>query len=158
ACRLARFRDQNPKRLAVVRPVQRHWPAEQPRRQASRRRRRAEPSLAALGRAEYRPAVARRPDRRPDRAGAGAQEGGQTMITKRSFLRSFLVLSCLVSVGSPAHAGHKPPNVLIILSDDQGWGDLSIHGNKNLKTPNLDSLAKRGARFDRFYVQPVCAP
>ena len=57
-------------------------------------------------------------------------------------------------------AGEKPrrPNVIIILSDDQGWGDLSINGNKNLTTPNIDSLARRGAMFDRFYVQPVCAP
>jgi arylsulfatase A-like enzyme len=50
------------------------------------------------------------------------------------------------------------PNVVIILSDDQGWGDFSINGNNNLKTPNLDALARGGAMFDRFYVQPVCSP
>jgi arylsulfatase A-like enzyme len=50
------------------------------------------------------------------------------------------------------------PNVVIILSDDQGWGDLSINGNSNLATPNIDSLAKAGAMFDRFYVSPVCSP
>ena len=50
------------------------------------------------------------------------------------------------------------PNVIVILTDDQGWGDLSLHGNKNLSTPNLDALAKSGARFDRFYVCPVCSP
>lgn len=50
------------------------------------------------------------------------------------------------------------PNVVVILTDDQGWGDLSLHGNKNLSTPNIDSLGKIGARFDRFYVCPVCAP
>src|SRR5262245_25914271 len=60
---------------------------------------------------------------------------------------------------SAAHAGDKTrPNVIVILSDDQGWGDFSINGNKNLKTPNLDALARRGAMFDRFYVQPVCSP
>ena len=42
----------------------------------------------------------------------------------------------------------KKPNVLIFLSDDQGWGDLSIHGNKNISTPNIDSLAKDGALFE----------
>ena len=52
----------------------------------------------------------------------------------------------------------KRPNVLVILTDDQGWGDLSVHGNTNLKTPNVDSLARDGAIFDRFYVCPVCAP
>ena len=50
------------------------------------------------------------------------------------------------------------PNVVIILADDQGWGDLSRHGNTNLATPNLDRLAEQGASFERFYVQPVCSP
>lgn len=50
------------------------------------------------------------------------------------------------------------PNVVVILTDDQGWGDLSLHGNKNIQTPNLDRLAKSGTRFDRFFVSPVCAP
>ena len=50
------------------------------------------------------------------------------------------------------------PNVLIILTDDQGWGDLGIHGNTNLSTPNLDSIARQGASFHNFYVCQVCAP
>ena len=49
-------------------------------------------------------------------------------------------------------------NVLVILTDDQGWGDLSIHGNTNLDTPNVDSIAQDGVLFNRFYVCPVCAP
>ena len=55
-------------------------------------------------------------------------------------------------------AGTDKPNVLIFLSDDQGWGDLSVHGNSQLRTPNIDSLARDGALFDRFYVCPVCSP
>lgn len=51
-----------------------------------------------------------------------------------------------------------PPNILLIMTDDQGWGDLSIHGNPILETPRLDSLARQSVRFDRFYVSPVCAP
>lgn len=51
-----------------------------------------------------------------------------------------------------------PPNVIIILTDDQGWGDLSFNGNKNLATPNIDAIAKGGAVFDNFLVQPVCSP
>ena len=51
-----------------------------------------------------------------------------------------------------------PPNVLIILTDDQGWGDLSLHGNTNLATPHIDQLARSGARFEHFYVCPVCSP
>ncbi|TAN36803.1 MAG: N-acetylgalactosamine 6-sulfate sulfatase [Verrucomicrobia bacterium] len=50
------------------------------------------------------------------------------------------------------------PNIVIILADDQGWGDLSINGNSNLATPHIDSLARDGALFDRFYVCPVCSP
>ncbi len=50
------------------------------------------------------------------------------------------------------------PNVLIFLTDDQGWGDLSINGNTNLSTPNIDAIANNGARFERFYVSPVCSP
>ncbi|MEC9094301.1 MAG: arylsulfatase [Planctomycetota bacterium] len=52
----------------------------------------------------------------------------------------------------------KPPNVIVVLTDDQGWGDLSINGNPNLTTPNIDRLASQGARFDRFFVCPVCSP
>ena len=52
----------------------------------------------------------------------------------------------------------KKPNVLLILTDDQGWGDVSSHGNPKIATPTLDRIAAEGARFDRFYVSPVCAP
>lgn len=50
------------------------------------------------------------------------------------------------------------PNVIVILADDQGWGDLSLHGHPTIQTPHLDQIAREGARFDRFYVQPVCSP
>lgn len=50
------------------------------------------------------------------------------------------------------------PNVLLILTDDQGYGDLSLHGNPYIKTPHLDQLGRQGVRFDRFYVSAVCAP
>ncbi|MEX0363455.1 MAG: sulfatase-like hydrolase/transferase, partial [Allomuricauda sp.] len=52
----------------------------------------------------------------------------------------------------------EKPNIIVILTDDQGWGDLSLHGNTNLSTPHIDSLAIEGAVFDNFYVQPVCSP
>lgn len=50
------------------------------------------------------------------------------------------------------------PNLLIILADDSGWGDYSICGNTNIKTPNIDALARAGASLDRFYVCAVCSP
>jgi arylsulfatase A-like enzyme len=69
-----------------------------------------------------------------------------------------LVVSVLGAVASHAAAAAERPNVLVILTDDQGWGDLSVHGNTNLSTPHVDSLARDGARFERFYVCPVCSP
>jgi len=50
------------------------------------------------------------------------------------------------------------PNIILIMSDDQGWGDLSIKGNTNISTPNIDNLAETGISFDRFYVCAVCSP
>ncbi|HLL95021.1 MAG TPA: sulfatase-like hydrolase/transferase, partial [Spirosoma sp.] len=50
------------------------------------------------------------------------------------------------------------PNVLFILTDDQGWGDLGLHGNPHVETPHLDQLARDGAQFERFFVSPLCAP
>jgi arylsulfatase A-like enzyme len=50
------------------------------------------------------------------------------------------------------------PNVLLIITDDQGYGDFSIHGNPHLQTPHIDSLGHSGVRFERFYVNSFCAP
>jgi arylsulfatase A-like enzyme len=50
------------------------------------------------------------------------------------------------------------PNVVLIITDDQGFGDVASHGNPHINTPVHDRLAASGARFDRFYVSPVCAP
>ncbi len=59
-------------------------------------------------------------------------------------------------------AGNRPdarrPNFLIIQADDLGYDDLALHGNPYLSTPNLDKLGAGGIRFDRFYVNAVCAP
>lgn len=52
----------------------------------------------------------------------------------------------------------RKPNVVIILADDQAWGDLSLNGNKNLQTPNIDKMASEGVRFTNFYVCSVCSP
>lgn len=52
----------------------------------------------------------------------------------------------------------RMPNVVIFLADDAGWGDYSQSGNTMVATPNIDSIAKSGVSFDRFFVCPVCAP
>src|SRR4051812_11811502 len=68
-------------------------------------------------------------------------------------------LACiLVGLLVPPLPAAEKPNVVIFLADDQGWGDLSVNGNTNLSTPNIDALARDGAAFERFYVCPVCSP
>ena len=70
-----------------------------------------------------------------------------------------LLLLLLLTLSTSAFSAEpKRPNVLIFLADDQGWGDLSVNGNTDSSTPRIDSLAKDGALFDRFFVCPVCAP
>jgi len=52
----------------------------------------------------------------------------------------------------------KHPNVILIITDDQGYGDLGINGNPHVKTPVIDNLARQSIRFNNFYVCPVSAP
>ncbi len=68
------------------------------------------------------------------------------------------IICAVLSLISCRERTTPPPNVLFILTDDQGWGDMSSHGNKVLETPVLDRLALDGAEFDRFFVSPLCAP
>lgn len=78
------------------------------------------------------------------------------LILAASFTYGCSALSAVTA--SDASLTESQPNVLVILTDDQGWGDLSVHGNSNLATPHLDSLAKDGATVSSFYVCQVCAP
>ena len=52
----------------------------------------------------------------------------------------------------------KSPNVILIITDDQGYGDLGINKNSILKTTNIDELSSESIVFNNFYVSPVCAP
>lgn len=69
-----------------------------------------------------------------------------------------VLASFATSFPATTFAAAGSPNIVVILTDDQGWGDLSLNGNTNLSTPNIDQLARDGAMFDRFYVCPVCSP
>lgn len=65
---------------------------------------------------------------------------------------------CLLAIGTLCHAEETtPPNVVILLADDLGWKDVGYH-DSIIKTPNIDQLAKSGARLEQFYVMPVCSP
>lgn len=76
------------------------------------------------------------------------------------FLLFILSISSVFSITAVAKENVKSarPNVILIMTDDQGYGDIRSHGNDEIDTPVLDQLAASGARFDRFYVSPVCAP
>jgi arylsulfatase len=73
-------------------------------------------------------------------------------------IKSFIFLPGLlgitvISAQSPAH-----PNVILIIIDDQGYGDLGYTGNHHVLTPEIDRFAGQSIRFTNFYVSPVSAP
>ena len=71
------------------------------------------------------------------------------------------MIAALFHLASPVRAAepaNKRPNVIIVLTDDQGYGDLSCHGNPVLKTPHLDRLHSQSVRFTDFHVCPYCTP
>ena len=73
-----------------------------------------------------------------------------------AFLSSFLAPA---PIEPPVDSSVRPPNVVIMFTDDQGYGDLGCYGHPTLRTPNLDRLATEGARLTQFYVpSPVCSP
>lgn len=76
---------------------------------------------------------------------------------KRAF---FVGMWCLSVCASPVSAAPEPgrPNVVLIMTDDQGYGDLGVHGNPVIRTPNLDRFAGESVEVESFYVCPVCAP
>jgi arylsulfatase A-like enzyme len=73
-------------------------------------------------------------------------------IRRREFVR------VLAAAGAVAQTTPRRPNVILIMTDDQGYGDLSGHGNARLETPNLDRFAAESVEFTRFTVSSVCAP
>lgn len=81
------------------------------------------------------------------------------MVVKTLLLAVALVWGTLFTVGwAVAQMPKQPPNVIILITDDQGFGDLSCHGNPVLKTPHLDRLHDESIRFTDFHVAPMCTP
>src|SRR5262249_24433440 len=79
---------------------------------------------------------------------------------KHSFSMSLLPLAGLF-LSAPASLAQEPkrPNVIFILVDDMGYADLGCMGSKDIRTPNIDRLAKEGVKFTNFYANaPVCTP
>src|SRR5215471_14249250 len=75
-------------------------------------------------------------------------------MTQRLSRRSFL----FGSAAAIASAAERPPNFVLILADDQGYGDVGCFGSKDIRTPHVDSLAADGVKFTSFYAAPVCTP
>ena len=69
-----------------------------------------------------------------------------------------LVVTAVFAASAPLYAADRPPNIVIIFTDDQGYGDVGCFGAQGFETPNLDRLAREGRRFTNFHVaQPVCS-
>ena len=78
---------------------------------------------------------------------------------KRLPLKTFVEGLAVLLLCSAAALAADRPNILIILADDLGYGDLSSYGGKDIQTPNVDGIGTRGMRFDNFYANcPVCSP
>ena len=75
-----------------------------------------------------------------------------------------IIVLALVAFGflgcgeQPAEEAFQPPNIILVMTDDQGWAQVGSHGNETISTPHLDRLASESVEFTRFYVSPVCAP
>ena len=74
------------------------------------------------------------------------------------FLRNLIYLFLISIFFVSCNKKIQKPNVIIIITDDQGHGDIGFNGNSVISTPNIDKLAKESVRFNSFYVSPVCAP
>lgn len=75
-------------------------------------------------------------------------------LSRRSFLN-------VLPMAAPALAqtrATRPPNIIVILADDQGYGDLGCQGSPNIRTPHIDRMAREGARLTSFYAQALCGP
>jgi len=80
-------------------------------------------------------------------------------VNRRAFLRSLGLGAAALALPRSLAAEHPRPNVILAMTDDQGWGDTGYNGHPVLKTPTLDEMARVGLRFDRWYSgAPVCSP
>jgi arylsulfatase A-like enzyme len=79
-------------------------------------------------------------------------------VGQRLALFALIVAGCLTADRSVRGQPAGPPNIVIILADDMGYGDLGAFGNPSIRTPRLDAMAAEGQKWTSFYVQPVCSP
>jgi arylsulfatase A len=95
-----------------------------------------------------------------------AKEHFKTLIIKVGIKNIINLFICLFSFGTLSAQQSENvssddgalPNIIFILSDDQGYADLGSYGSKTIETPNIDQLAVEGVKFTDFYVHPICSP
>jgi arylsulfatase A-like enzyme len=83
------------------------------------------------------------------------------VINRRNFLKTIGLFTAGIKINnniSFKNTINTRPNVILIITDDQGYGDIGVHGNDKVKTPTLDKFADEGIEFTRFYCNPVCSP
>ena len=85
--------------------------------------------------------------------------GSRILILWAVVLAPFVAISADAPLNTSPPAAERRPNILLILADDLGYGDLGCYGQTRIKTPNIDKLAAEGIRFTDFYAgSTVCAP
>lgn len=84
--------------------------------------------------------------------------GPRNSVEAKRWRVALCVLACAGLFAFTLRAA-EPPNVILVMADDQGWGDMAYTGHPHVKTPHFDEMARTGVRFDRFYAAaPVCSP
>ena len=77
---------------------------------------------------------------------------------KMPAMKNILHTTCLLAFLMPFYVEAAPPNIIVVMPDDMGYGDMGCTGNPVIRTPNLDRLASESAQLTDFYVSPVCSP
>lgn len=85
-------------------------------------------------------------------------DDGKQLVSALKFLSSLCVVASLAAAAAATAPAADRPNVVLVITDDQGYGDLGCHGNPVLKTPHLDALYRQSIRLTDYHVSPTCSP
>ncbi len=123
------------------------------------RRRRRRPRAGPLMMVTPMPTrILARSSSRRGAAGRPTDPAGVRAVACRTLPILLLVLLAAASSGFSREAGGARPNIVLVMTDDQGWAQVGFHGDPVLQAPHIDRLAAESVEMTRFYVSPVCAP
>ncbi|NNE00161.1 MAG: sulfatase-like hydrolase/transferase, partial [Pirellulaceae bacterium] len=77
---------------------------------------------------------------------------------KLHLITAFVLATCIFSLGKFVAGADRPPNLVVIFTDDQGYADVGCFSSPDIRTPCLDAMASEGMKFTDFYAQPICGP